>query len=66
MIAFEEPLAGEATRNARAQSPSRRTMLAVMTLLVAIAAAALVPASNHASSSSDRLVLACGSTPGPC
>lgn len=41
-------------------------MVAVMTLLAAIAAAALVPASNHASSFSDHSVLACGNTPGAC
>lgn len=41
-------------------------MVVVMTLLAAIAAAALVPANNHASFPSDRSVLACGSTPGAC
>ena len=66
MIVFERPPVREAQRSTHAQSLHRRTMAAVMTLLVAIAAAALVPASNHASSPSDRFVLACGTTPGPC
>jgi hypothetical protein len=38
-------------------------MAAVMTLLAAIAAAALAPANNPAS---NRPALACGSTPGAC
>jgi hypothetical protein len=47
------------------QSLRRRATIAVMTLFVAVAAAALVPANNH-SWSPDRFVLACGTTPGPC
>jgi hypothetical protein len=66
MISFEMPSAGEGQGSTHAQSRHRRTMAAVMTLLLAIAAAALVPANNHASVPSDRFVLACGSSPGPC
>ena len=66
MIFCEEPSVCEAQRSTHVQSLPRRTIIAAMTLLVAIAAAALVPASNHTSSPSDRFVLACGSTPGPC
>jgi hypothetical protein len=66
MIVFERPPVREAQRSTHVQSLHGRTMVAVMTFLVAIAAAAMVSASNHASSPSDRFVLACGSSPGPC
>jgi hypothetical protein len=66
MTVFERPPVREAQRSTYVQSLRRRTMVAVMTLLVAIAAAALVPVNNHASSPSHRFVLACGSSPGPC
>lgn len=66
MIVFAKPPVSGAQRSTHAQPPHRRTMVTVMTLLAAIAAAALAPANNHASSPSDRSVLACGSTPGSC
>jgi hypothetical protein len=66
MIAFETSAAGEGQGSIHAQSRRRRATTAVMTLLLAIVAAALVPANNHASVPSDRFVLACGSSPGPC
>jgi hypothetical protein len=53
----------ETQRRTHAQSRHRRTMAAVMTLLAAIAAAALAPANNPVS---NHPALACGSTPGVC
>ncbi len=66
MIAFEAPLASETPRNTRAQSLHRRTMIAVMALLMAIGAVALVSTNNQISAPSNHSVLACGSTPGFC
>jgi len=70
MITFEAPPASEVPKNARARSfPAvimMRTMMAVMTLLMAIAAVALVSANESAVSPSTRTVLACGDTPGFC
>lgn len=66
MTGFETLPENEDRRSAPVQSLHRRTMMAVIALLVAIAAAALAPAGTHASPPSGGLVLACGSSPGPC
>ena len=66
MIAFEAPSAGEALESAHARSFYRRIVIAVMTLLMAVAAVALVSANETAVSPSMHTVLACGDTPGFC
>lgn len=66
MILYVGPPTSEAQRGIHVQSRHRRRLVAVMTLLAAIVAAALVPASNYSSSFSSPVVLACGSSPGPC
>ena len=67
MIVFGRPLAREAQRRTHAQSLYRRTMVAVIALLVAVSATvALAPANNHPAFPADHFVLACGTTPGPC
>jgi hypothetical protein len=66
MIAFEAPLASETPRNTRALSWHRRTMIAVMALLMAIGAVALVSTNSQIQAPSNHSVLACGSTPGFC
>ncbi|MGH3779127.1 MAG: hypothetical protein ACRDRO_00485 [Pseudonocardiaceae bacterium] len=64
MIAFEAPLTGEVPESAQVQSWHRRTMVAVMALLMAIAAVTLVSTNNQIPL--NHSVLACGSTPGFC
>jgi hypothetical protein len=66
MIAFEAPSASGAPKSAHARSFHRRTIIAVMTFLMAIAAVALVTANENAVSPSIDTVLACGDTPGFC
>jgi hypothetical protein len=66
MIAFEAPPAGEALENSHAWSFHRRIIIAVVTLLMAVAAVALVAANENAASPSIRTVFACGDTPGFC
>ena len=64
MIAFEAPLTGENPKNAQVQLQHRRTMVAVMALLMSVGAVALTSTNNQIPS--DHPVLACGSTPGFC
>jgi hypothetical protein len=66
MIAFEAPPASEALKSAHVRSLYRRTIIAVMTLLMAVAAVALASANENAVSPSTRTVFACGDTPGFC
>jgi hypothetical protein len=66
MIAFEAPPTGEALENTHAWSFHRRIIIAVMTLLMGVAAVALVAANENAASSSIHTVFACGDTPGFC
>ena len=66
MIAFEALSASEALESAHARSFHRRIVIAVMTLLMAVAAVALVSANETAVSPSMHTVLACGDTPGFC
>jgi hypothetical protein len=66
MIAFEAPPTGEALENAHAWSFHRRIIIAVMTLLMGVAAVALVAANENAASPSIHTVFACGDTPGFC
>jgi hypothetical protein len=66
MTAFEAPLATEAPKDTPAKTLYRRTMVAVMALLMAIAAVALVSTNSHIPFPSDRSVLACGDAPGLC
>lgn len=66
MIAFEAPPAGEALESAHVWSFHRRIIVAVMTLLMAVAAVALVAANENAASPSIHSVFACGDTPGFC
>jgi hypothetical protein len=64
MIAFEASLTGEVPESVPVQSWRRRTTVAVMAFLMAIAAVGLVSTNNQISS--NQTVLACGSTPGFC
>jgi len=66
MIAFEAPPVGEALECAHAWSFHRRIIVAVMTLLMSVAAVALVAANENAASPSVHTVFACGDTPGFC
>jgi hypothetical protein len=66
MIAFEAPPTGEALENVHAWSFHRRIIIAVMTLLMGVAAVALVAANENAASPSIHTVFACGDTPGFC
>jgi hypothetical protein len=66
MIAFEAPPAGEALESAHAWSFHRRIVIAVMSLLMAVAAVALVNANENSASPSIHTVFACGDTPGFC
>lgn len=66
MTAFEAPPATEAPGDFSAKTLHRRTMIAVMALLMAIAGVALVSTDTHSLFPSDRSVLACGTAPGLC
>jgi hypothetical protein len=66
MTAFEAPPATEAQGNFSAKALHKRTIIAVMALLMAIAGVALVSTETHSSFPSDRSVLACGTAPGLC
>ncbi len=66
MTAFEAPPATEAPGDFSAKTLHKRTIIAVMALLMAIAGVALVSTETHASFPSDRSVLACGTAPGLC